>query len=392
MVNPGWSNYLFLLGTLFSSETEGGSLLNPSPQSRNMPTCCQGDKILSCLQVALDSSILGDDDLYLEPLNATLSFVGMVDGTINGYHYGNDDVDFSLTFNARTGGVYGHASLDDGRSFTIEYCGGDVHVLKELDVKNMQTANMVELPKEVNEKNASSVDISRNRIYFDTTTVVTYSVKFYYTPQVAASTADIQSFIDQVIQITNQGYINSKVPLRVKTHCKEQAILNDIGDSSVMLDKFKRMKGSCSALRGTADAAVLLVGSFTDGVGGIAYLNGISNGCTISVVQKDYALGTNVVGHELGHNIGLYHNREVLNSNNPHFSYGYGHLIDEGYVTIMSYQDFKHLNFANYYSNPDVKFPKTGTPTGIAGVSDNARVLTEQRFKMINIGDESRAC
>ena len=45
----------------------------------------------------------------------------------------------------------------------------------------------------------------------DTRTIVTYTVKVYYTPQFAATTADIDGFIDQVIQETNQGYINSQV-------------------------------------------------------------------------------------------------------------------------------------------------------------------------------------
>ena len=45
----------------------------------------------------------------------------------------------------------------------------------------------------------------------DTTTIVTYTVKVYYTPQFEAHTSDIKGFVDQVVQETNQGYINSKV-------------------------------------------------------------------------------------------------------------------------------------------------------------------------------------
>ena len=44
----------------------------------------------------------------------------------------------------------------------------------------------------------------------DTKSIVTYTVKVYYTPQFAATTSNIDAFIDQVIQETNLGYINSQ--------------------------------------------------------------------------------------------------------------------------------------------------------------------------------------
>ena len=47
---------------------------------------------------------------------------------------------------------------------------------------------------------------------------------------------------------------------------------------------------------------------------------------------------------------------------------------------------------ANYYSNPSVILQLTGTPTGVAGVSDTARVITQNRFTMAANGDESATC
>ena len=47
---------------------------------------------------------------------------------------------------------------------------------------------------------------------------------------------------------------------------------------------------------------------------------------------------------------------------------------------------------ANYYSNPDIIFPKTGTPTGVAGVSNNAKVITQNRRAFAALGDESSVC
>merc|ERR1712121_349523 len=46
----------------------------------------------------------------------------------------------------------------------------------------------------------------------------------------------------------------------------------------------------------------------------------------------------------------------------------------------------------NYYSNPEVLLPATGTPTGVAGQADNADVLIRNRFKLAAVGDESITC
>ena len=48
----------------------------------------------------------------------------------------------------------------------------------------------------------------------DTTTIVTFSLMFYYTQEFEAVTADIEGFVDQIIDITNEGFINSKIPVR----------------------------------------------------------------------------------------------------------------------------------------------------------------------------------
>ena len=58
----------------------------------------------------------------------------------------------------------------------------------------------------------------------------------------------------------------------------------------------------------------------------------------------------------------------------------------------MAYGTTGYRAKANYYSNPDVIFPGTGTPTGVAGVSNNAKVLNEMIGQMAALGDESGTC
>ena len=158
------------------------------------------------------------------------------------------------------------------------------------------------------------------------------------------------------------------------------------------------MKRSSVALRGGADAANLLVDRWRNYCGK-ALQNSIGSGRTISVVRKDCAAARYVLGHEIGHNIGLDH--EMAKGGNKHYPYGHAHQISHSpdsespkYRTIVgaggkkSERPFR----GNYYSNPDIIFPLTGTPTGVAGVSNNARILMENRFALANIGDETTPC
>ena len=58
------------------------------------------------------------------------------------------------------------------------------------------------------------------------------------------------------------------------------------------------------------------------------------------------------------------------------------------YRSIMAYNTAGERRI-NYYSNPDVNFK--GYPTG-THANDNARTMSEVRFAVANIGDESMGC
>ena len=50
----------------------------------------------------------------------------------------------------------------------------------------------------------------------DSTSLVTYSVMLWYSPEFRntfISEADLEAFVNLVIEETNQGYINSKIPV-----------------------------------------------------------------------------------------------------------------------------------------------------------------------------------
>lgn len=101
-----------------------------------------------------------------------------------------------------------------GKSFVIENCGNEGHVFKEIDISSMVDDEGYH--EEELTGNFGTAESEYFELEQDTTTIVTYSVQLYYTKDFAAVTKDIKGWTDLVIDETNKGYINSKVPLRIK--------------------------------------------------------------------------------------------------------------------------------------------------------------------------------
>merc|ERR1712200_399127 len=240
--------------------------------------------------------------------------------------------------------------------------------------------------------NAALLDMGKT----DSTTLVTYSIMLYYTPEVKAAVDDVRLMADQVIATTNQGYINSEIPLRAVLHCIEET---NEPESAFTLDNrdqgrlgyFRQYKDGGNSLRGSADAAVLIVKD-AQGVCGVGYkLRDASNyeDYMVSLTQLSCALGGYTFGHELGHNMGLDHDKYADVTRNTPYSQGY-HLPGTKYRTILAYRHGDHRLRANHYSNPRVNFKDV--PTGDAETADAARRMTEIRFVIGAIGDESDTC
>jgi hypothetical protein len=87
-----------------------------------------------------------------------------------------------------------------------------------------------------------------------------------------------------------------------------------------------------SATKNTADLALLMISGATSRVCGIAYLNAYRNGYAFGWVGK--GCQNTVTGHEVGHNFGAYHNKEISSGADEGFEYGY--LIEGGYATMMA--------------------------------------------------------
>ena len=313
----------------------------------------------------------------------SFSFVRRVPPT--GFVYKNKQGDEAVfSYNKKKRHLFGNINTHDGREYEIESCHNG-HVFKEIDVKNLGSENPIILKLDKLQPSLAADATADNE------TIVTFSLMFYYTPEFEAATADIEGFVDQIIDITNEGFINSEIPVRVRAFCIEKASLTD---STGNLQAFTSMKGSPLATLNTADAATLLVTNAP--YCGVAWLVPAYRDWSFSVNMKR-CVGNFVVGHELGHNFGSHHDIISAANQNNFYSYGYGHHVDRGSHTtgartILAYPRLGFNARVNYYSNPSVILPLTGTPTGVAGVSNTAAVITQNRFTMAAHGDESAAC
>ncbi len=356
-----------------------------------VPTCCQSRHILSCQRINVEFSSIGQSFIVL-PENMTLNFTNFITLNEKGLHYSSDEANAVLAYNPQEMSLHGHIQFVTGESYTIENCKKQGHIWKQIDVNNLVEHSVNDIADL-----SIAVDPPQNQtnpvestITLDTVTIVEFSVKIYYTREFATVTQDIVGYLDLMIAETNQGYINSQVPLRIFIHETEEATMREQDDSTSLLYAFTSMKSSVKELRGSADTAVLLVNSMN--ACGIAFLNTISSGNTVAVVKKSCAVGYFTFGHEIAHSFGCQHDPQT--STNRDYPDGHGHLIprgqaSQGYRTILAYSRTGFETRANYYSNPDIRHDITNSFTGVRGISNNARILTENRLRMAAVGDES---
>merc|ERR1712048_1107169 len=199
-----------LAASIDKEDRNGHSLINiTSVNTRSVEACCNEEHLLLCTEITVDPVVLlsGED---INILGSDLVFDSTVEP--HGFVYHNSLGDEAvITYNNKTGNMFGTLTTHDDKSYAIEKCHHG-HVIKEYDLSSFEDLEMGDDLGE-GRSMAPVMETMEDRTD-DTTTIVTYSVMFYYTQAFEDKTADIEGFLDQVISITNTGYINSQIPLR----------------------------------------------------------------------------------------------------------------------------------------------------------------------------------
>jgi len=284
-----------------------------------------------------------------------------------------------------------------GRHFKLEICSDhtDCFTWSEIDTNNWvkeAEPKKVSFQPTLTQHDQALLDLGRA----DTTTPVNVSITVY-TDQTFRksfnSDAELAAFVNLAISETNQGYANSKIPINMYLKCLLDTPSADASDSETILYNFLfSAKDDYKTFRRGADVTVLLSNSYSDNCG-IAFFDQLEIGQqTFGTVSKGCATGYYSFGHEIAHMVGAHHNKET-GVHNPAYPTGYGFLMkppsNSGYRTILGYPAEGYNTRINYYSNPAISY--NNVPTGKAS-ANNAGVLTERRFLMAAVGDESLTC
>ena len=228
----------------------------------------------------------------------------------------------------------------------------------------------------------------------------------------------MRTLIDRDVALTNEAYrasgaaqrINLVAAVEVEYAAAEKdinmfRILDHLVDpESGYLDEVHRLRDSYAA-----DLVLVHRGDLT-GIGSpLGNINGITYQLTgLSEAEAPLALSVSdsfAFPHELGHNMGLRHDRSLDVKNTP-FPYSHGYVVAnppaglEGFHTIMAYgATDKHLL---RFSNPNQKYPDAeGVPLGVPGdqpsdgvdgPADAARSLNETRKVVANYRRSANRC
>ena len=169
-------------------------------------SACRDPAVLSCQVVRVDAAALKEDKISLpggfelvredEPSEHSVTFI--------------DDKGTEATFSHSNKGISGEIELDDGTMFALEPCSNfeGCHVLMEANLEVLEEEekgeDVVYPPGEraLSYPEMRAVSALQQQGITDPSTMVTYSLKVYYTTDFAKSTEDIPTFVDNVSELS----------------------------------------------------------------------------------------------------------------------------------------------------------------------------------------------
>lgn len=238
-------------------------------------------------------------------------------------------------------------------------------------------------PTEVQTAISTPYESAEGRVVSTTTQL---DILVAYTPAArayAGGTNAMKAAIHSHIALANRCYSNSDIPILlravaiVETNYTEGATFNV--DLTKLQSTSDGVMDELHALRTTygADLVALIRRNDAAGVAGLAYVN-TGNGdagfapWAFSVTADNWASGNIAFPHEVGHNLGCYHDRGNSAGATHAYAYGWRFYGDDHvqYITVMAYYPGTRIP---YFSNPTIRYQ--GQPTGVASggsAADNA--------------------
>lgn len=269
------------------------------------------------------------------------------------------------------GGVMAGSIEMDRQFFQIRHAGGEDYLIREIDPRRF--------PREGNPRPVSLPRSARDGVpakAADSSTLIDLMV--VYTPAARVEeggTAAMNALITLAIAETNTALSRSNVNARLRLVHRQEIAYTESGDFDIDLDRITNQNDnfmdSVQTLRDAygADVVTLMAADNPD-LCGLAWLmttesNSFEN-LAFNVVARTCATGPlYTFGHELGHVMGLQHDR-VDESSNGVFAYSHGYVNPaQGFRTMLGVQSScSGCTRIQNYANPSVLH--NGVPTGVS--------------------------
>ena len=370
--------------------------LDPSLTSASRSLSTEARGVLSPRTVTLN---LFDDAAFTGRLEH-------VEPTASGYAFwgGLDGVELGSMTMVVNGDIVVGTVRTPGGVYTVETADSGSYVIRQIDESSLPPlAEPLEAPLDSSEELRQALDDS---VPVDNGSVIDLMV--FYTPAAkgqAGGRAGIEALIDLYVAQTNQVYANSGAFQRLSLVLRDEVDYVESGQTIIDLE---RLRGNSDGymdhihkLRDTyaADLVHLIFAANPGYGGGQGQFRG-PFGVTFA------SLGGGIIfAHELGHNMGLLHDRyqimqetEASSVEGWHYGYENQRMFEPGapesarWVTIMSYitQCLATLETScykiDYFSNPGLTYlghpmgvPADNPSTGVDGPADAVRTLNERR-------------
>ncbi len=293
--------------------------------------------------------------------------------------------------------VAGTLRTGDGRFFQIGYVGNGVHVVKEIDeAKRPVEGRPLQPPVgqgTLIEPSPPSGSASDSGDIITVMVVYTTSAK-----NKANGKAAMESIINSSVATMNTTFANSGIIPRMRlVHTVEVAYNRGENDAiagfhTALNDLTHKTDGymdNIHALRDKYHADMVQLLFDNDSLGGLAWkMTRVSNlfeSYAFSVVHYGFADGW-AFDHELGHNMGMTHDR--ANSSSPgSYSYSYGYQNpSKDWHTVMAYTCLGWCPRIDYWSNPDVSYSgaATGVSVGLVNEADARTTINNNAYTIAN--------
>lgn len=295
----------------------------------------------------------------------SVTWVGSVRGAAGGL----------VTITMRDGAISGF--LDDGnRYWVIEGAAQGLYRLYELDTRLTPPPAAPIGGAEV----LGSGEATTSEVQAAGATVI-QDLLVAYSPEVTTrygGVAATETAIANHVAAINQSYVNSQVDIQLSLVGTIELAQSQSGDMGTTLSRLRQTSDGyydeVHPLRDLVGADLVAMLSTETGYCGVGYLPHPQNAgmdayaFSVTSAYSGYACLPLTLGHEVGHNQGLCHNREESGCTNPAYPYGFGRLVCGTFRTIMSYSCPAGATRVYNFANPNVFH--AGLPTGIADADD----------------------